>query len=253
MTDEKPRARLYVNADLSGGARIDLVAGQAHYLRNVLRCSAGDAVALFNGADGEWAGHIATLSRGAAIVDVTARRRVQSGCPDLWLCFAPLKKAATDFIVVKATELGVSAIQPVTTRHSETARVNLDRLRATTIEAAEQTERLDIPVILAPVSLLELIADWPDDRVLLVGAEFGACRPIAEVVPEVAGRPAAILIGPEGGFAKSELDGLRELPFVRAVGLGPRILRADTAALAALTCWQAVAGDWRERPSGRSD
>ena len=189
----------------------------------------------------------------SAKVDVTARRRMQSGCPDLWLCFAPLKKSATDFVVAKATELGVSAIQPVTTRYSETARVNLDRLRATAIEAAEQTERLDIPAILAPVALPALIAEWPTDRVLLVGAEFGASRPIAELVPEIAGRPAAILVGPEGGFEKSELDGLRELPFVHAVGLGPRILRADTAALAALTCWQALAGDWRGLPPGRSN
>lgn len=253
MTDQKPRARLYVNGHLSAGGEIDLAAGQAHYLRNVMRCSVGDAVLLFNGADGEWLGQLATLTRGAAKVDVTAQRRMQTGCPDLWLCFAPLKKSATDFVVAKATELGVSAIQPVTTRHSETARVNLDRLRATIIEAAEQTERLDIPAILAPVALPALIADWPEDRVLLVGAEFGASRPIAEVVPEIVGRPAAILVGPEGGFAKSELDGLRELPFVHPVGLGPRVLRADTAALAALACWQAVAGDWQDRAPGWSE
>ena len=253
MRDEKPRARLYVNAELSGGAPVELSAGQAHYLRNVLRCAPAEAVALFNGADGEWLARIVALSRGAARVELEAKCRDQSACPDLWLCFAPLKKAATDFVVAKATELGVSAIQPVTTRHSETARVNLDRLRATAIEAAEQTERLDVPAILAPLPLPALVADWPADRALLVGAEFGDSRPIAETAAEIAGRPAAILVGPEGGFAKSELDGLRELPFVHPVGLGPRILRADTAALAALSCWQAVAGDWRGRPPGRSD
>ena len=253
MTDEKPRTRLYVNGELIQGASLDLEAGQAHYLKNVLRGSVGDALALFNGLDGEWLGRISSLSRGAATVTLEKLRREQISGPDLWLCFAPLKKSATDFVVSKAAELGVSAIQPVTTRHSETVRVNLDRLRATAIEAAEQSERLDVPPILAPVTLATLIADWPDDRVLLVAAESGDSRPIAEIVPETAGRPAAVLVGPEGGFAKSELDGLRELPFVHAVGLGPRILRADTAALAALTCWQAVAGDWRGRPSGRAE
>lgn len=253
MSDQKLRARLYVNAELADGASVDLAAGQAHYLRNVLRCSTGDAVALFNGADGEWRGSIASLSRGAASVDLTERRRGQETGPDLWLCFAPLKKSATDFVVAKATELGVSALQPVTTRHSDTARVNLDRLRSIAIEAAEQTERLDIPAVLGPVTLPALLSGWPTDRVLLVAAELGASRPIAEAVADIAGRPAAILIGPEGGFAQSELDGLRDLPFVRPVGLGPRILRADTAALAALTCWQAVAGDWRGRPPGRAD
>ena len=253
MKDQKPRARLYVNGELSEGAEHDLQAGQAHYLKNVMRGSVGDALALFNGLDGEWLGRISALSRGAATVTLETRLRAQSAGPDLWLCFAPLKKSATDFVIAKATELGVSAIQPVTTRHSESARVNLDRLRATAIEAAEQTERLDVPPILAPLTLDVLIADWPEDRTLLVAAESGASRPIAELVAELAGRPAAVLVGPEGGFAKSELDGLRELPFVHAVGLGPRILRADTAALAALTCWQAVAGDWRERPPGRSN
>ena len=253
MKDQKPRARLYVNGELSEGAERELEAGQAHYLKNVLRGSVGDALALFNGLDGEWLGRISALSRGAATVTLETCLRVQNAGPDLWLCFAPLKKSATDFVIAKATELGVSAIQPVTTRHSETARVNLDRLRATAIEAAEQTERLDVPPILAPVTLEALISDWPDDRTLLVAAESGGSRPITEAVPDIAGQPAAVLVGPEGGFTKSELDGLRELPFVHAVGLGPRILRADTAALAALTCWQALAGDWRERPPGRSD
>ncbi len=253
MSDEKPRARLFVNGQLAAGAVIELGSAQAHYLRTVLRGAVGDALALFNGVDGEWLGRIETLARGSATVTLVERRREQAGGPDLWLCFAPLKKSATDFVVAKATELGVSAIQPVTTRHSETARVNLDRLRAIAIEAAEQTERLDIPAVLAPVPLATLLEGWPADRVLLVAAERGESRPVAAVVPELAGRPAAVLIGPEGGFAKSELDGLRDLPFVHAVGLGPRILRADTAALAALTCWQAVAGDWRGRPSGRSD
>ena len=253
MAVQKPRARLYVNAELAGGVPVELAAGQAHYLRNVLRCSTGDAVTLFNGADGEWSGRIATVSRGAASVDLVEQRRVQESCPDLWLCFAPLKKSATDFVVGKATELGVSALQPVTTRHCDTARVNLDRLRTIAIEAAEQTERLDIPAVLGPVALTALLSDWPAGRVLLVAAESGASRPIAEAIGDFVGRPAAILVGPEGGFAQSELDGLRDLSFVQPVGLGPRILRADTAALAALSCWQAVAGDWQGRPPGRAD
>lgn len=253
MSDQKPRARLFVNGELAANAIIDLEAGQAHYLRNVLRASPDDVLTLFNGLDGEWLGRIEALSRGAASVRLVECRRDQSAGPDLWLCFAPLKRAATDFVVAKATELGVSALQPVTTRHSETARVNLDRLHAIAVEAAEQTERLDVPAVLAPVTLDGLVADWPSERALLVAAERGDSVAIADALPDLAGRPAAILIGPEGGFAKSELDGLRELPFVHPVGLGPRILRADTAALAALTCWQAVAGDWRRRPPGRSD
>lgn len=253
MTDEKPRARLYVNGELTTGAVITLEAGQAHYLRTVLRAAVGDAVALFNGVDGEWAARIETLGRGAASVSLSRQRRAQDTGPDLWLCFAPLKKSATDLVVAKATELGVSALQPVTTRHCATTRVNPVRLRAIAIEAAEQTERLDVPAILAPVELTALAEDWPAERVLLVAVERGDARPIAEVAAEQASRPAAVLVGPEGGFAKSELDGLRDLPFVHAVGLGPRILRADTAALAALTCWQAVGGDWRGRPAGRSE
>ena len=252
MDDQKPRARLYVNEELPGDGELRLAAAQAHYLRNVLRAAVGDPVALFNGRDGEWLGRIATLARSEAVVAIGPRRRAQAGCADLWLCFAPLKKTATDFVVAKATELGVAAIQPVTTRHSGTVRINRDRLRATAIEAAEQTERLDVPEIRPAATLQALLDRWPAGRALLVAAESGESRPIADIVPEIAGRPVAVLVGPEGGFAKSELDGLRELPFVRAVGLGPRILRADTAALAALTCWQAVAGDWRRRPPGRS-
>ncbi|MEE8270361.1 MAG: 16S rRNA (uracil(1498)-N(3))-methyltransferase [Alphaproteobacteria bacterium] len=248
---DRPRARLFVAAALADGVAVALAGDRAHHLRTVLRLAPGDTVALFNGADGEWAARIETLDKGAASLSVVRRRRAQAAGTDLWLCFAPLKKAATGFVVEKATELGASVLLPVLTRRTSTARVNIDRLGANAVAAAEQCERLDVPAVRPPVALAVLLAGWPADRALLLCAEAGPAPPVADLAPRLAGRPAAILVGPEGGFAKSELDGLGKLPFVHAVGLGPRILRADTAALAALACWQALAGDGRGRPPDR--
>lgn len=244
-------ARLFVTGDLAAGAAVALDAGQAHYLRNVMRLAPGAPVTVFNGRDGEWLARIEALSKSAGTLAALERRRPQQAAPDLWLCFAPVKKTAIDAIVEKATELGAALLQPVFTRHTDVTRVNLDRLRAHAVEASEQCERLDVPVLRPPATLDALVADWPRDRALVVCAEAGTARPVAEVAAALAGRPAALLVGPEGGFAQSELDALSELPFVHAVGLGPRILRADTAALAALACWQALAGDWRDRPTRR--
>jgi 16S rRNA (uracil1498-N3)-methyltransferase len=242
-------ARLYIDAALAPDARVALDADRAHYLRNVLRLEPGAAVALFNGSDGEWAGRIDTLGKRGATVALERQTRAQMPEPDLWLCFAPIKKARIDFIAEKATELGVSALQPVFTQHTAMTRVNVERLRANAIEAAEQTERLSVPQVHEPVTLDALLKDWPAPRRLLLADEAGGGAPIA---PALAGldesakrSPWAVLIGPEGGFDRAELDQLRKLPFVISVGLGPRILRADTAALAALACWQALVGDWR--------
>lgn len=249
MSDHPPAARLYVEDSLAQEQSVTLDGDRAHYLRNVLRLESGASVALFNGRDGEWQGRIDTVGKRGATVIVGQQRRAQRAEPDLWLCFAPIKKARIDFVAEKATELGVSALQPVFTRHTAMTRVNLDRLRANAAEAAEQTERLSVPAVREPVGLDDLLKTWPAGRRLLLADEAGGGQPLATALTgldETArNSPWAILIGPEGGFARAELDALRKLPFVTAVGLGPRILRADTAALAALACWQALLGDWQ--------
>ncbi len=224
---------------------------QAHWLNTVMRAKAGEEVAVFNGRDGEWRAEIAALTKSGGSLHPAEQLRPQRPEPDLWLLFAPLKKDATDFVVEKATELGVSALGPVFTRHTVAQRVNSERLAANAREAAEQCERLSIPRLLPPESLEKLLADWDPTRRLLYMDETGGGAPIAEVASGLDGQSLAVLVGPEGGFAKSELDALRDLPFATAVGLGPRILRADTAALAALACLQAWCGDWRDRPAFR--
>ncbi|MGH6931215.1 MAG: 16S rRNA (uracil(1498)-N(3))-methyltransferase [Dongiaceae bacterium] len=253
-----PRTRLFVEAALTADTEIAIDGDRVHHLRNVLRLEAGEAVRLFNGRDGEWRGRIARLAKSAATILAEARLRDQSREGDLWLVFAPIKRARLDSLIEKATELGVAALLPVFTRHTAAERVNIDRLRAIATAAAEQSERLSVPTIRKPVTLDKLLADWPGGRHLLLCAEAGAAKPIAELLmsQESGDRDGhlsgAVMIGPEGGFAVSELDGLGKLPFVSAVGLGPRILRADTAALAALACWQAIRGDGRSQPPHRS-
>lgn len=244
------RIRLFVEDDLATGAGLTLGRDQSHYLQNVMRRGVGDHVAIFNGRDGEFWAAVTELRRGAVSLSLAERFRDQGPEPDLWLVFAPIKRAAVNFAVTKATELGVSRIVPVITARTNSERVNTRRLRANAIEAAEQSERLSVPEIAEPVRLPAFLDGWPSTRRLLVGDETGAGRPIADFVAELAENPGplAVMTGPEGGFVPDELDQLRDLPFVTPVGLGPRVLRADTAALAALAIVQAVAGDWR---SGR--
>ncbi|GAB5471301.1 MAG: 16S rRNA (uracil(1498)-N(3))-methyltransferase [Rhodospirillales bacterium] len=249
---ERIETRLYVEEDLVAGQVIGLDSPRAHYLRTVLRLQSGARLALFNGRDGAWTARIDALGKGWASLAVETRLTEQRGEPDIWLCFAPIKRTRLDFLVEKATELGVARLQPVMTRHTVVERVNLARLAATVREAAEQCERLTLPQVMAPVRLTALLQDWPQDRQLLLCAEAGAASPLAEVLTATPpGGAQALLTGPEGGFASRELDALVALPFVRAVGLGPRILRADTAALAALSCWQALRGDAKHRPEER--
>lgn len=245
--------RLYLPVDLKAGQAVSADDRATHYLRNVMRCAIGDPVYVFNGRHGEFAAEIAEIGKRGATLRVTALRRLQMGVPDLWLCFAPLKKDATDFLIEKATELGVAAFQPVFTQHTTATRLNLERLAANAIEAAEQTERLTLPDIRTPRSLAELLRDWPPERRLVLCAEAGPASPIADALstlkPSVKKTNAwAVLCGPEGGFARSELDLLSNLPFVTPVGLGPRILRADTAALTALAVFQSILGDGAQRP-----
>ena len=245
--------RLYVEQPLAAGASVAADERALHYLRNVMRRSAGDALVLFNGRNGEFEAEIASLDKRKAALKVTRLRRQQDSIPDVILCFAPLKKDATDFLVEKATELGVAAFQPVITRRTAASRLNLERLRANAIEAAEQCERLTIPDVRAPISLDTLVSSWEPARHIILCAEAGSTLPIADALKALTFDVSppntwAIFCGPEGGFHVSELDRLRTLPFVTPVGLGPRILRADTAALTALSVFQAILGDGTLRP-----
>ena len=241
----EPMIRLYVDAPLIAAGSVMLDEKQAHYLRNVLRLTPGAAVVLFNGGYGEWRGEIEEFTKRGGSVRLLAQRRPPKPEPDLWLLFAPLKRARLDYLVEKATELGVSALVPVFTQRSVVERVKLDRWRANAREAAEQTERLFVPEIVEPEPLNKLLARWPAERRLLMCDESGTAPPIAEALAAQKPGPWAVLVGPEGGFTETELDGLRKLPFVCAVGLGPRVMRADTAAIAALALLQAHLGDWR--------
>lgn len=251
---ERVETRLFVDADLDRGATIGVDHARAHFLRSVLRLSRGARLAVFNGRDGEWLARIDALGKGWASLVVEVRRRAQEPGPDLWLLFAPIKRARLDFLIEKAVELGVGLLQPVVTRHTVVKRVNLERLSANAREAAEQCERLTVPVIQEPRPLFDVLAEWPPGRRLLVCIERGPAEPLAGALsaaaadPESGAAPWAVLTGPEGGFARSELDGIAKLTFVTAVGLGPRILRADTAALATLACWQALLGDGARCP-----
>jgi 16S rRNA (uracil1498-N3)-methyltransferase len=243
-------SRLFVEADLAAGIEAPLDEAQVHYLRHVMRRADGAPLRLFNGRDGEWQATFAGRGKKAAVAEVGTCTRAQAPEPDVWLCFAPVKRARIDYIAEKATELGVAVLQPVLTRHTAVERVNVERLRANAVEAAEQTERLSVPEVRPPVDLARLIAGWPDGRRLLMCDETGGGPPIAEALAGLdaaaCAAPWAILVGPEGGFAEAELTDLRRIRDAMAVGLGPRILRADTAALAALACWQALVGDWRQ-------
>jgi 16S rRNA (uracil1498-N3)-methyltransferase len=250
--------RLFVDADLGRGAEIGLDADRTHYLRHVLRLETGATIKLFNGRDGEWQARAAGFGKKSATLVVEAQCRKQDEAPDLWLVFAPIKHGRIDFLAEKATELGVSVLQPVMTQHTAVTRVNVARLRAHAVEAAEQCERLTVPAVHDVVTIDKLLTQWPGERRILLCAEAGSATPIAAALQVHAREPRgnkaawAILIGPEGGLARAELDALLKLPFVTPVGLGPRILRADTAALAALACWQAILGDGQQRPPHRS-
>jgi 16S rRNA (uracil1498-N3)-methyltransferase len=227
--------RLHVAEPLVAGATIAASASQAHYLGTVMRRGPGDAVRLFNGQDGEFAAHIETIRRDRALLHVEHQLRLQAPEPDLWLVFALLKRDATDLVVQKATELGIAALHPVITDRSNTHRVNTARLAAIAVEAAEQSERLTIPHLHEPQPLAALFAHWPPGRRLHVAAErTNAPR----IMPSR--EPTALLIGPEGGFSPTELDAMLAHPFVTAVSLGPRILRAETACIAGLALLQAV-------------
>ncbi len=221
--------RLFTEADLAPGAEIAASPAQAHYLGTVMRRGPGAALRLFNGRDGEWRARIAAIRKDRATLAVEAKLRPQSPEPDLWLVFAPLKRDPTDMLVQKATELGASALLPVLTERTNTERVNLARLAAIAMEAAEQSERLTIPALQPPRRLPDVLADWPVGRPLVAAIE----RSDAPPPPRGLGK-AALLIGPEGGFSPAEIALLRSRPFLVPASLGPRVLRAETAAIAGL-------------------
>jgi 16S rRNA (uracil1498-N3)-methyltransferase len=224
--------RLYVAAALTAGGTVAASEGQAHYLTSVMRRAEGDAVGVFNGRDGEWRARLAVPGRRRVELVLEAELRPQAPEPDLWLAFAPLRRDATELVAQKATELGVSALVPVLTERTNAARLNTDRLRAIAVEAAEQCERLSVPAIREAVALPALLAAWPAGRRLAVAVERGG--PAA--IPHGAG---ALLVGPEGGFSPREVDALRGASFMAPISLGPRVLRAETAAIAGLALLQA--------------
>ena len=244
LTEAGGKTRLYVTGDLGEGMAVALDEGQAHYLLHVLRAQAGNLVSLFNGRDGEWLAQITEAGKRGMTASCRWQISGQHGTPDIWLAFAPVKKTPSDYLVQKAVELGVSVLQPVFTRRTIVARINEDRMAANAVEAAEQSGRLSVPEIRAGISFDKLLAAWPKDRRLLFCDEGGDAKAMTQGARESRGGPCGILTGPEGGFDPAERAALRALPFVVPVTLGPRILRADTAALAALAIWQSIAGDW---------
>jgi len=254
------KVRLYVEHPLGQGQSVPLDRDQAHYLFGVMRLGAGAPVALFNGRDGEWRAEVAEAGKRGGVLACVEQTKPLQLPPDLWLLFAPIKKARTDFIVEKAAEMGAAKIQPVQTEFTNSERIRRDRLQAHAVEAAEQCGGTFVPEVADLVKLDRLLDQWPEGRQLLFcdEAEVGASTdflqgnrpgkhafsgPEFSKIPDAGGW--AILIGPEGGFSDRERARLRALPYSHTVSLGPRILRADTAAVAAMTLWQQALGDWR--------
>lgn len=245
MTNYKqPRARLYVEEDLAAGRAVPLGAEPMHWLAHVRRLDRGAPLALFNGRDGEWLAEYQPLGKGRAEALCHSQRRPQTAPCDLWLLFAPVKRERNQTIVEKATELGAGRIRPVVTDHTDQLRGRAEKWQLTAIAAAQQCHLLSVPEVAEPAPLFTALAAW-DGRPLYWCAESGAARPLAAALAGHTG-PAAILTGPEGGFSPLECERLAKLDFVLPVGLGPRILRADTAAIAALGIYQAISGDWRD-------
>ena len=250
----RPRTRLFVTADLGAGAAVALAPGQAHQLRHVLRLGAGDPVLVFNGRHGEWLASLGSLTRQGGRLDCRQRTRPQSRPPDLWLLFAPLKRERTDWMAEKGAEIGCRRVLPVLTARTGPRHVRTDRLAAHAREAAEQCGLLSVPEVAPAATLDTVLAAWPAERRLLFCDERGPAAGAAPVAAALArqppGQPWAVLVGPEGGFLPAEAERIAALPGALAVSLGPRVLRADTAAVAALAVWQSVLGDWESDGDG---
>ncbi|AXI45287.1 16S rRNA (uracil(1498)-N(3))-methyltransferase [Sulfitobacter sp. SK012] len=238
------KIRLYVEHPLGVGQSVPLDRAQAHYLFGVMRQVVGRQVLLFNGIDGEWQAEVVEAGKRGGVLRCDTQRNVLQMPPDLWLMFAPIKKARTDFIVEKAAEMGARRIVPVMTAYTNSGRVQRDRLQAHAVEAAEQCGATFVPEVADAVKLDRLLHDWDKDRQIMFCDEALAGASSPDTLKDKRGAPWAILIGPEGGFSGDERARLQEFEQAHAVALGPRILRADTAAVAAMTVWQQVLGDW---------
>lgn len=234
--------RLFVEQELAPGIELKIDGGQAHYLVSVMRMKLGDPVKLFDDKTGEWLAVARHVGKRDLVVGIEARLSEREAVPDLWLCAAPIKKGRIDWVAEKACELGVDRLVPVLTRRTVIDRLNLERLRSHMIEAAEQCGRTALPSLVEPVKLAGLLRDWPEGRTLYFADENGGV-PALEAMKARPG-PAAILIGPEGGFDESERDAIRAHPQAVGISLGPRILRAETAAAAAVALWMGASGDW---------
>jgi 16S rRNA (uracil1498-N3)-methyltransferase len=243
----KPICRLYVDVPLASGGAVVLPDAQAHYVLHTLRAKEGQSLSLFNGKDGEWSAKLSAVSKREVRAQVDAQTRVQTASPEVQLLFAPVKNEKLDFLVMRATELGVSSIQPVITARTIVSRINTERMERNLIEAAEQCERLDVPQLLPAGSLDKALAGLKG-RLLIHADESGAGKTVRETLPSLPKQPVSVLIGPEGGFTNEERTLICTLPNVLGLSLGPRILRAETAVIAALANVQAWLGDWDVKP-----
>lgn len=235
--------RLFVTADLAAGIEFELAPDQTHYLLHVLRLAEGAELLVFNGRDGEWLARLTAKAKKSVRLTAIEQTRTQPPQPDLHYCFAPLKVGRLDYLIQKAVEMGAGLLQPVMTQHTQ-GKIGTDRMRANAIEAAEQCGVLAVPEVTEPIKLDRLLAGWDSGRRLIFCDEDASTNNPVAALQAIAERKLALLVGPEGGFSDDERKMLRALPFVTAIPLGPRILRADTAAVAALAVIQATVGDW---------
>lgn len=236
--------RLFVDARLAEGASVELGREQSHYLANVLRMKEGAELLVFNDRDGEWRARVAEVAKKAVALEAVGQERPQPPLPDFIYAFAPIKAGRLDYLVQKAVEMGAGVLQPVLTQHTQMATVGVERLQANALEAAEQCGILAVPTVQPPVKFEALLAGWETDRRLIFCDESAETNNPLPVLKDITERKLGLLVGPEGGFSDDERRALRALPFVTAIPLGPRILRADTAAVAALAVIQATIGDW---------
>lgn len=236
--------RLFVTDTLSAGAEIVLAAQQSHYLSNVLRMREDGELLLFNGRDGEWLAAVSEISKKRVLLALRRQTRAQPKTPDLLYCFAPIKAGRLDYMVQKAVEMGAGVLQPVITQHTQVPKIGIDRLQANALEAAEQCGILAVPEIRETIKLDRLLAGWEESRALIFCDESAEGDNPVDALEALRGRKLALIVGPEGGFSEPERIQLHALPYVTAIPLGPRILRADTAAVAALAVIQATVGDW---------
>lgn len=244
----RQKIRLYINADLKENNAIELSKEQSHYMSSVMRQKEGYVVSLFNAACGEWDAVINYISKKNANLTVTKQTKVPHNEPDLWLLFAPVKNTGVSLIVQKATELGVSKIIPITTERTIVRKVNKERLESIAIEASEQSERISVPEVVDIVSLKEILSDFPADRKLIFCDESGNGEEAKKILLNQQKGKYAVVVGPEGGFSAAEQSAISSLDNSLPIGLGPRILKADTAVIAALSCVQMLLGDWNIAP-----